>query len=146
MDLTKFIPETWDLQNPEEKYDILPELINGKNMADFIDADIMAKLDELEEAEDKLIAAGFYDIPMEENTDEMKDLKKLAKKIRTTRKLGILESRFNKTTNRAASLKRPDKKVPRSRLEKTMTDLGLDMTNKDDVIQYIHSLYILILF
>lgn len=119
----------------------MPELINGKNMADFIDADIMAKLDELEEAEDKLIAAGFYDIPMEENTDEMKDLKKLAKKIRTTRKLGILESRFTKTTNRAASLKRPDKKVPRSRLEKTMTDLGLDMTNKDDVIQFTHSTY-----
>ncbi len=92
-------------------------------------------MDELEAEEDKLIEAGFYDIPMEEHTDEMKDLKKLAKKIRTTRKLGILESRFNKTTNRQASLKRPDKKVPRSRLEKTMTDLGLDMTNKDDVIR-----------
>ena len=77
--------------------------------------------------------AGFYDIKMEENTEESRDLKKLAKRIRTTRKLGIMESRFNKTQARRPSLKRPDKKVPRSRLEKTMTDMGLDMTDKDDV-------------
>lgn len=54
-------------------------------------------------------------------------------RIRTTRKLGILESRFNKTKRRQPSLARPDKKVPRSRLEKTMGSLGLDMTDKDDV-------------
>merc|ERR1719350_2309307 len=28
--------KTWDLKNPEEKYDVLPEIINGKNLADFI--------------------------------------------------------------------------------------------------------------
>jgi hypothetical protein len=48
--------------------------------------------------------------------------------------LGILESRFNKTKRRQPTLARPDKKVPRSRLEKTMGSLGLDMTDKDDVI------------
>lgn len=124
--------KTWDLKNPEEKYDVIPEIINGKNMADFIDEDIMAKLDELEAEEDRLIEAGYYDAKMEDDDEESRDLKKLAKRIRTTRKLGILESRFNKTTNRKASLKRPDMKVPRSRLEKTMTNLGLDMTDKDD--------------
>ena len=54
-------------------------------------------------------------------------------RIRETRKLGILESRFNKTQARAPSLKRPDKKVPRSRLEKTMENMGLDMSDKNDV-------------
>jgi len=34
--------ETWDLKNPEEKYDTLPEIWNGHNVADFIDEDIMA--------------------------------------------------------------------------------------------------------
>jgi nucleolar GTP-binding protein len=91
------------------------------------------KLDELEAEEDKLIEAGFYDVKMEENNDESRDLKKLAKRIRTTRKLGIMESRFNKTQARRPALSRPDKKVPRSRLEKTMTEMGLDMTDKDDV-------------
>lgn len=77
--------------------------------------------------------AGYYDVKMEDQSEESRDLKKLAKRIRTTRKLGILESRFNKTQARQPSLKRPDKKVARSRLEKTMTGLGLDMTDKDDV-------------
>jgi nucleolar GTP-binding protein len=124
--------KTWDLKNPEEKYDVLPEIWNGKNVADFIDEDIMAKLEELEAEEDELMSAGFYDIKMSEQTAESNDLKKLAKRIRTTRKLGIMESRFNKTQARRPSLKRPDKKVARSRLEKTMTDMGLDMTDKDD--------------
>lgn len=93
----------------------------------------MAKLDELEAEEDKLMQAGFYDAKMEVADDESRDLKKLAKRIRETRKLGILESRINKTHKRTPSLCRPDKKVARSRLERTMTDLGLDMTDKDDV-------------
>lgn len=124
--------KTWDLKNSEEKYDVLPEIYNGSNVADFIDADIMAKLEELEAEEDKLMEAGYYDVKMEDQSEESRDLKKLAKRIRTTRKLGILESRFNKTQARQPSLKRPDKKVARSRLEKTMTGLGLDMTDKDD--------------
>lgn len=39
----------------------MPELQDGKNVADFIDADIIAKLDELEREEEALEAAGFYD-------------------------------------------------------------------------------------
>lgn len=36
-----YISETWDLPNPEEKYDIIPEIWQGHNVADFIDPDIM---------------------------------------------------------------------------------------------------------
>ena len=74
------IKETWDLKNPEEKYDAIPEIWNGHNVADFIDPDIMAKLDELEAEEDKLIKSGFYDDKNEVPTDETKKIKKLAKK------------------------------------------------------------------
>ena len=31
----------WDLKNDEEKYDAIPEIWNGHNVADFIDPDIM---------------------------------------------------------------------------------------------------------
>ena len=77
--------------------------------------------------------AGVYDQTMDQDDEELKDIKKVAKKIRTTRKLGILESRFNKTHKRTPVAPRTAKKVPRSRLEKTMEDMGLDMSNKDDV-------------
>jgi nucleolar GTP-binding protein len=33
--------KTWDLKNPEEKYDVLPETWMGHNVADFIDPEIM---------------------------------------------------------------------------------------------------------
>ncbi len=39
----------------------MPEIMDGKNIADFIDADILAKLDELEAEEERRVAAGEYD-------------------------------------------------------------------------------------
>lgn len=49
------------LANPEWKEDIIPEVMNGKNIADFIDPDIAEKLEALEREEEKLEAEGFYD-------------------------------------------------------------------------------------
>jgi nucleolar GTP-binding protein len=39
----------------------MPEIMDGKNIADFIDPDIAEKLEALEREEDKLQAEGFYD-------------------------------------------------------------------------------------
>lgn len=39
----------------------MPEVQDGKNIADFIDPDIVEKLEELEREEERLEAAGFYD-------------------------------------------------------------------------------------
>ena len=49
------------LKDPSWKYDIMPEVQDGKNVADFIDPDIVEKLEELEREEERLEAAGFYD-------------------------------------------------------------------------------------
>jgi len=35
------LTETWDLSNPDEKYDVIPEIWEGHNVADFVDPDIM---------------------------------------------------------------------------------------------------------
>ena len=42
------------LANDEWKYDVVPEIYNGKNVADFIDPEIEAKLAELEREEEEL--------------------------------------------------------------------------------------------
>lgn len=39
----------------------MPEIWEGKNVADFIDPDIEEKLEALEREEEKLQAEGFYD-------------------------------------------------------------------------------------
>ena len=53
--------ENYILENDEWKFDIMPEIIDGKNIADFIDPDIEEKLEALEREEEKLEAEGFYD-------------------------------------------------------------------------------------
>ena len=42
------------MENPEWKYDAIPEIMDGKNIADFVDKDILQRLDELEMEEDML--------------------------------------------------------------------------------------------
>jgi hypothetical protein len=58
---TKYIAEDYILANDEWKNDIIPEIMDGKNIADFIDPDIAEKLEALEREEGMLEAEGFYD-------------------------------------------------------------------------------------
>jgi len=55
------LTENYILKNDEWKYDIIPEIMDGKNVADFVDPEIEEKLDELEREEERLIAEGYYD-------------------------------------------------------------------------------------
>lgn len=38
----------WDLADPSWRYDAIPEIVDGRNVADYIDPDIMQKLADLE--------------------------------------------------------------------------------------------------
>jgi nucleolar GTP-binding protein len=71
--------EKFLLENPDWKYDIIPELFNGKNVIDFVDPDIEQKLLELEEEEERLLADLNNEIEdeglPEEYTDALKDIK-----------------------------------------------------------------------
>lgn len=55
------LAENYILENDEWKFDIMPEIMDGKNIADFIDPDIEEKLEALEREEERLQAEGFYD-------------------------------------------------------------------------------------
>ena len=48
--------EQYDLQNPEWRFDAIPQILDGKNIADYFDPDIEEKLRLLEEEEDALQA------------------------------------------------------------------------------------------
>ena len=72
----------WDLKNPEWKYDAVPETMDGMNVADFIDPDIMKKLEALEAEEDAREAAGEYADKMEDEDPERIEIKTTAKLIR----------------------------------------------------------------
>ncbi|KAJ3505834.1 hypothetical protein NLJ89_g7208 [Agrocybe chaxingu] len=55
------LKENYLLANPEWKMDTIPEIMDGKNIADFIDPDIAEKLEALEREEERLQAEGFYE-------------------------------------------------------------------------------------
>ena len=78
MNLFFFFQETWDLANQDEKYDVLPEVWKGHNIADFIDPEIMEKLNELEAEEEKLEKIGFYDEKEISDSEELKGIRKVA--------------------------------------------------------------------
>eukprot|EP01110_Echinostelium_bisporum_P011586 TRINITY_DN5554_c0_g1_i1.p1 TRINITY_DN5554_c0_g1~~TRINITY_DN5554_c0_g1_i1.p1 ORF type:complete len:685 (+),score=286.68 TRINITY_DN5554_c0_g1_i1:149-2203(+) len=48
--------EKYLLKNPEHRFDIIPEILDGKNVADFVDPDIDQMLEELEREEDERMA------------------------------------------------------------------------------------------
>jgi nucleolar GTP-binding protein len=69
------------LEDPDWKYDIQPEVLDGKNVADFIDVDIMEKLEALEREEEKLEAEGFYQSDDEEIVSRCRVMLLLARSL-----------------------------------------------------------------
>lgn len=119
----------WNLPNEEEKYDIIPEIWQGHNVADFIDPDIMKKLDELEKEEEMREQAGYYDNESEEEDDEMKEIRKAARKIREKRKIIMLES---KEKRRVEKPKLPRKKMSTDKMSRELGALGIEMDSDED--------------
>jgi len=54
--LTDQTLEHYDLKVDDWKQDIQPEFIDGHNIADWVDPDVLHKLDELDREEDERIA------------------------------------------------------------------------------------------
>lgn len=77
----------------------MPEIMDGKNIADFIDPDIEEKLEALEREEERLVAEGFY-----QSEEEMVSLFRLA----------ISEPDTLTPSNR--SIRTMNEKLPNSRL------------------------------
>jgi nucleolar GTP-binding protein len=48
--------EIYDLKDETWRFDDIPQIMNGKNMADYVDPDIDAKLEALEKEEDQIVA------------------------------------------------------------------------------------------
>ena len=67
-----YIPEEehYLLEKEEWRYDKWPEFYNGKNVADFYDKDIEAKLNALEEEEDKILSMEADRKAMEESSED----------------------------------------------------------------------------
>ena len=82
------------LENEDWKQDDIPELIDGKNIADFIDPEIEEKLLRLEAEEDALEMSGAYDESFLQLSPEERELRELAQQIRDRKKVLSQERRL----------------------------------------------------
>lgn len=141
--------KNWLLQDDSWKYDVMPEVINGKNVSDFIDPDILKRLEELEAEEERLESAGFYDDSDEErrvrreakrsgeamdDDAEVDDEEEDEEAIRTTAEaIRDRKTLLRMKANRKRELAQNNAPIPRSRqaqntlstLAKQMRDAGL---------------------
>ena len=111
--------ENYILENDEWKFDIMPEIMDGKNIADFIDPDIEEKLEALEREEERLADEGFYDdnSDLELNSDDEREAEAL-----TEAQARRMESQEAKkaTKNHA--------RLPRSAGKRTISELAEGLT------------------
>ena len=73
------------MKNPDWKYDIVPEFMDGKNIADYVDPDILEKLTKLEEEEELLMNNAAMQIDEEIDPDLIRANKIIKGKIAVER-------------------------------------------------------------
>merc|ERR1719446_952110 len=111
----------------KKKYDIIPETWQGHNIADFIDPDIMEKLEALEKEEEATERAGFYDSEESEVDESYEEIKELAGKIRHKKALLKADQRIDNTRKSTLTRVSVAKKRERSvgRLKREFEELGV---------------------
>ncbi|WFD33015.1 Nucleolar GTP-binding protein 1 [Malassezia sp. CBS 17886] len=120
-------PENYLLADDEWKYDVVPEVYEGKNVADFIDPDIMDKLDKLEREEAKLEAEGFYDESDEEVNAEDEELRSIAAAIQERKeKAKRMAQDKNALQQNRPSIPRKLQHRTLSQMAETMRASGID--------------------
>ncbi|VDL82236.1 unnamed protein product [Nippostrongylus brasiliensis] len=119
------------LKNPEEKYDVIPEIWEGHNIADFVDPEIQKKLADLLAEEELREKAGEYESDLDSDDEETKEKLELARQIREKEKLLTLENQMNKSKAGRQVSRLNVRKRERSmgRLEEQMQELGVEVLN-----------------
>lgn len=121
------LKKTYDLANEDWKHDNIPEMWNGKNIYDFVDPDIEAKLATLEEEEDKLQEDGYYDSDDSVEDAEDADIRMKADLIREKRAMMRNEARMRKSLKNRAAIPRSAKAKKLSQMEEALDSAGYDI-------------------
>jgi len=128
----------YDLKDDAWKFDSIPEIMDGKNIADYVDADIETKLAELEAEEEQAMKeyeAAQMENPEESDLEEEEEAAVAA--IREKKNTIKLMKNMNKSENkptipREMRGRRRDRHEPGTRdkgeIEKKMASIGVDAT------------------
>lgn len=116
------------LEDDEWKNDVMPEIMDGKNVYDFLDPDIAAKLQALEDEEERLEQEGFYELDSDVEDEDADDIREKALWIRNKTKMMIIDLRNRKALKNRAVMPRDQVKKLFGEFEETMYNAGYDTT------------------
>lgn len=127
----------YKLRRKEWAYDVMPEIIEGKNIADFIDPDIEAKLHQLEVEEEAREAV--RDVTHDAEVDGYRIItdaeKDVVRQIKDKKYMIKAESTREKSAHKHRSaLQRNKVPVRRSRLQEHLQGLGLDTEDATELV------------
>ncbi|KAG0165589.1 Nucleolar GTP-binding protein 1 [Apophysomyces sp. BC1034] len=94
------LKKSYMLGDDDWKYDTIPEFYEGHNVNDFIDPDIVEKLDALEREEERLESEGFYDVKEDMVASDDEELRSAADAIRERKKIIVQAHRASTGRNR----------------------------------------------
>lgn len=114
------------LDDEEWKQDTMPEVLDGKNVHDFLDPDIEAKLKALEDEEERLEKEGFYELDEDIEDEDADEIRDKAEWIRNKQKTMIKEARTRKSLHNKALIPREYVKKTYSQMKSHMDLLGHD--------------------
>jgi len=111
------------LEDSSWKYDAVPEIMDGQNIADFVDPDIDKKLAELEREEALLLAeSGLADD--DEVIGSFKKTQGVLDELHSRMRQKRIERKLNKSKNGLPTLRKGKKKA--EEVEQELNDKGLD--------------------
>ncbi|TKA82917.1 Nucleolar GTP-binding protein 1 [Friedmanniomyces simplex] len=122
------LKENYLLEDDSWKEDKIPETFNGRNVYDFIDPDIEAKLAALEAEEEKLDGEGYYEEAEELADAAEEDIRYKAELIREKRQLIRNENKMRKSLKNRAVIPRSKKAISLNKMEAGLQNAGYDTT------------------
>lgn len=115
------------LKEDDWKYDVIPEFLDGHNVADFIDPEIEEKLEALEREEERLEQEGFYQSDDDMLDDDEEAYKAAADAIREKKKLIVQAHRAAHGRNRPVLPKPTAAKFSTvSEMNEKLAQMGID--------------------
>ena len=117
------LKQNYLLEDDSWKEDKIPETFNGRNVYDFIDADIEAKLAVLEAEEERLDGEGYYEEDEELADAEEEDVRYKAELIREKRQLIRNENKMRKSLKNRAVIPRSKKAITLNNMERGAPEL-----------------------
>lgn len=122
------LTEQYLLDRQDWKHDRIPEVLDGKNVYDFIDPDIEAKLEALEEEEERLERRGYYDSDESIEDAEEANIRMQAGLIKEKRQLIRNEAKMKKSLKNRSVIPRPARTKKLSAMEDHLDKLSFDTT------------------